>query len=108
MQKLTSAVVLALVVASCGGSDEPSTALTDSASRVGTTTTTSVAVDSAPATTDTASMADDAAPATTNAPPAEPPDGPPAPDFALALADGSSFSLSAAEKPVYMVFWAEW
>ena len=36
------------------------------------------------------------------------PDGPPAPDFELVLGDGSTFSLSAAEKPVYMVFWAEW
>jgi hypothetical protein len=35
-------------------------------------------------------------------------DGPPAPDFSLALADGTDFTLSAEQKPVYMVFWAEW
>ncbi|GMQ86597.1 MAG: hypothetical protein BMS9Abin07_2182 [Acidimicrobiia bacterium] len=35
-------------------------------------------------------------------------DGPPAPDFTLALDGGGSFTLSAEEKPVYMVFWAEW
>lgn len=35
-------------------------------------------------------------------------DGPPAPDFSLALADGTEFTLSAEQKPVYMVFWAEW
>ena len=35
-------------------------------------------------------------------------DGPPAPDFSLALADGTEFILSAEQKPVYMVFWAEW
>jgi len=35
-------------------------------------------------------------------------DGPPAPDFILALADGTEFTLSAEQKPVYMVFWAEW
>ncbi|MDX2344613.1 MAG: hypothetical protein QNL12_13205, partial [Acidimicrobiia bacterium] len=35
-------------------------------------------------------------------------DGPPAPDFELALADGSTFALSAEQKPVYVVFWAEW
>ncbi len=35
-------------------------------------------------------------------------DGPPAPDFSLALADGTEFTLSAEHKPVYMVFWAEW
>jgi hypothetical protein len=36
------------------------------------------------------------------------PEGPPAPEFQLELADGSTFALSAAEKPIYMVFWAEW
>ena len=35
-------------------------------------------------------------------------DGPAAPDFTFALADGSSFSLSDEQKPVYLVFWAEW
>ena len=34
--------------------------------------------------------------------------GPTAPDFDLALADGTTFSLAAVDKPVYMVFWAEW
>ena len=36
------------------------------------------------------------------------PEGEPAPDFTLALADGNEFSLSADSRPVYMVFWAEW
>lgn len=36
------------------------------------------------------------------------PQGPAAPDFELALGTGGSFSLSAEQKPVYMVFWAEW
>lgn len=31
-----------------------------------------------------------------------------APDFTLALADGTSFTLSEAGRPVYLVFWAEW
>ena len=35
-------------------------------------------------------------------------DGPPAPDFALALDDGRGFILSEEKKPVYMIFWAEW
>jgi len=35
-------------------------------------------------------------------------DGPAAPDFTLVLADGTEFSLSAEQKPVYLVFWAEW
>jgi cytochrome oxidase Cu insertion factor (SCO1/SenC/PrrC family) len=32
----------------------------------------------------------------------------PAPDFTLALGTGESFTLSAEQKPVYLVFWAEW
>jgi uncharacterized low-complexity protein len=35
-------------------------------------------------------------------------EGPAAPDFTFALADGSGFSLSGEQKPVYLVFWAEW
>ena len=35
-------------------------------------------------------------------------DGPPAVDFELTLGDGSTFTLAAEQKPVYMVFWAEW
>jgi len=31
-----------------------------------------------------------------------------APDFELALGDGGSFQLSDTQKPVYLVFWAEW
>ncbi len=47
---------------------------------------------------------------TTEPPPVAvvPPDGPPAPDFTLALGDGRSFTLSEETRPVYMVFWAEW
>jgi cytochrome oxidase Cu insertion factor (SCO1/SenC/PrrC family) len=40
--------------------------------------------------------------------PAAKPEGPEAPDFTLALASGDSFTLSAEQKPVYMIFWAEW
>jgi hypothetical protein len=36
------------------------------------------------------------------------PDGPAAPDFTLDLGEGGEFSLSREQKPVYMVFWAEW
>lgn len=34
--------------------------------------------------------------------------GPPAPDFSLVLGDGGDFTLSDEQKPVYLVFWAEW
>lgn len=36
------------------------------------------------------------------------PEGPGAPDFTLALGEGGTFTLSDEQKPVYMVFWAEW
>ncbi len=35
-------------------------------------------------------------------------EGPAAPDFTLALGDGGEFTLSAEQKPVYLIFWAEW
>lgn len=31
-----------------------------------------------------------------------------APDFTLDLGDGGEYTLSEGEKPVYLVFWAEW
>lgn len=36
------------------------------------------------------------------------PEGPDAPNFTLALATGDSFTLYDEQKPVYMIFWAEW
>jgi len=36
------------------------------------------------------------------------PEGPLAPDFTMALASGESFTLSGEQKPIYMIFWAEW
>lgn len=36
------------------------------------------------------------------------PEGPPAPDFTLALEPSGEFILSQEVKPVFMVFWAEW
>jgi hypothetical protein len=47
---------------------------------------------------------------TSTAPAAPPPvvDGPDAPDFSLALGSGETFVLSDEQKPVYLVFWAEW
>ena len=80
MKWATAAAGLALLVAACGGA--------------------------------TATEEPSDAPPSTEAPPltSEPVvvDGPPAPDFALALDDGRGFILSDESKPVYMVFWAEW
>jgi hypothetical protein len=36
------------------------------------------------------------------------PERPVAPDFTLQLGEGGSYTLSDGEKPVYLVFWAEW
>ncbi len=35
-------------------------------------------------------------------------EGPSAPNFTMALASGDSFTLYDEQKPVYMIFWAEW
>lgn len=87
----TGLLVLTMVVAACGGDTSPiasgdpvptsSTPSSEPASPVGSDVTTTV--------------------------PAEP-EGPIAPDFTLALGDGGTYTLSEGEKPVYMVFWAEW
>ncbi len=82
--------VFAFVAAACsGGGDE-----TPSTSDGGSVTTSPVTT--SPVTT---SPVGDAASQV---------DGPPAPDFTLALGDGGEFSLSAEQKPVYVIFWAEW
>ncbi len=54
--------------------------------------------------------ATESAPDTTTAPavPATTSDRPLAPDFTLELGEGGTYTLSEGEKPVYLVFWAEW
>lgn len=96
---------LAMVAASCSSA-------TDTATYAPTAPSTTVAAQTG-ADDGTTSTTVDAAPAEppdTEAPPstAAPIDGPPAPDFTLALGDGGEFTLSAEQKPVYLVFWAEW
>lgn len=75
-----------------------------------------VAVEEPPATTPpdaevsaTESTAE-SAPVTTTAPagPTTTSDRPLAPDFTLELGEGGTYTLSEGEKPVYLVFWAEW
>ena len=103
MRRTSSAVVFALALVACGdsapvGSADPSTTTAGA--------TTSPPSTGAPGTT--------GATATTSAPMETTtrvrPDGEAAPDFTLALAlgDGGTFTLSDEQKPVYMVFWAEW
>ena len=108
MRKLILAAVLALILAACGGDADPVSSAAPS--------TSTDATDSAPSSTaeTTSPEAGDELPAETAAPTesteASAPsfDGPAAPGFELALNDGSTFRLTDEEKPVYMVFWAEW
>jgi hypothetical protein len=96
-------LVFALGAASCSGTEASSETIVSTTTTEGrVTTSTMEAETSDPETSTTAATT-----ATTEAaPPAL--DGPPAPDFTLALADGTDFVLSEEQKPVYMVFWAEW
>ena len=102
-----------LVVAACGGTDTGDSAETPSTT-VGATATTATpqddgAVDTTATTAGESDGGEDSTTTTTAA--TEPPpvvDGPDAPDFALALASGETFVLSDEQKPVYLVFWAEW
>ncbi len=63
--------------------------------------------------TQTSDTSDDGTPndaVTTTVPPAGESDAdlPQASDFALTLSDGTEFTLSGEDRPVYLVFWAEW
>lgn len=104
MRKGLLLITFALIAASCGGSDEaaaPSTAVPVNAESPSDTATTAPAVSTQTEDTDPAES-----PTVTAATSSF--DGPPAPDFELVLSDGSTFRLSDEQKPVYIVFWAEW
>lgn len=96
MRKTARSLAMALIVACAAG---PSTATTLSTEPGSTTTprATSTTIDPPPATT----AATTTTPATTAARDL-------APEFSLQLGDGSDFVLSAEQKPVFLVFWAEW
>ncbi len=78
-------VAVLLLLAACTTAGEPSTTPAPS-----TTATTSATTTAAPVSTSTT----------------EPPVL--APDFTLALGDGGEFTLTGTDKPVYLIFWAEW
>jgi hypothetical protein len=88
---------LALVVVAC--SDGADTTSTSQSAPVDPETSTSAGADG------TAASGTTETPETTEGTTS---DRPLAPDFTLALGDGGSFTLSEGEKPVYLVFWAEW
>ncbi len=110
MRKLIVLVVLALTAAACGGTTDQVTE--DTEATAAPTTTAAASTDpttTAAATAPSESPEGDMADESETAEPAGPSfDGPPAPDFELALNDGSTFRLSDEQKPVYLVFWAEW
>ena len=89
---------LAILAAACGGGADAPVATTNPPATIGTTVgATASPTTSAPSTTEAAT------PGATLPASAEE-----APDFALALGTGGTFALSEEQKPVYLVFWAEW
>ncbi len=82
MRRLLGLIVMALLITSCGDAGAESV------------TTASTLADTTTQPAPTSTTIDDL--------------GPAAPDFTLELADGSTFTLSEAQHPVYLVFWAEW
>ena len=108
MRRLSLVIALALALSACGGT-ESDTAETAASS----STTDAVSSTAAPTTGQSEAPGasegtDDPAPAATEAPAAPSFDGPPAPDFELVLSNGETFTVSGEQKPIYMVFWAEW
>ena len=99
-----SLVAFALVLAACGGAAATTTVAGTAAPET---------TNQAPATTSGASdstTGSSAAPTTTatDEGPSTTSGRPIAPDFTLELGNGGSYTLSEGEKPVYLVFWAEW
>ena len=87
-----------VLLAACGGASGISVDATDSA------VTTEAAVDTKTSigVIETTTVPVSAGPETTSS------GRPVAPDFTLELNDGGAYTLSDGEKPVYLVFWAEW
>jgi hypothetical protein len=96
---LLAVLTLALAVAACSGTTGTSDPSQPAGSGGDSVATTSPVPDdtSAPGTTEPGEGTTE----TTS-------DRPLAPDFTLELGDGGSYTLSEGEKPVYLVFWAEW
>lgn len=89
LRRMRGAIVAVLLVSACTAGGAPTTTSVPSADTTVTSPSTSV-----PGTSTTVAAPDH--------------DRELAPDFTLALADGTTFTLSDAGRPVYLVFWAEW
>jgi hypothetical protein len=104
MKRLALMLAVATVAAACSSSaDDPVVAETSDGADTSQTTT-SVSTPQGDSTTD--SIGDDGATLVPNQTIA--PEGPAAPDFTMALANGDTFTLSEQATPVYMIFWADW
>jgi len=90
-------IVMLLVAASCGGADSAGSSGTDPAGGG------DLGSPLVPVPEDVSAASPDGA-----ALPSVPEDATPAPDFTLALADGGDFVLGDEQRPVYLIFWAEW
>ncbi|MGZ5384521.1 MAG: TlpA family protein disulfide reductase [Acidimicrobiia bacterium] len=99
IQRIALPATMMLAVAACAGDGE---AAATSAPTSATTTS------QAPSSTTGAIGDGEPTPTTGTMPETPQVEGPAAPDFVFALGDGTSFSLSDEQKPVYLVFWAEW
>ncbi len=97
------AISLLLLAAACGGTDTTGSSA-PAATVASSAPQTAGSPDSTSAPDSTENPSATAAP-TTEALRAE---GPAAPSFVTTLSDGSQFDMGAHDKPVYLVFWAEW
>jgi hypothetical protein len=105
MKRLALFLAVLTVAAACSSTDDaaPTTDVAPATS-TGATATTAASAEDSDATRD--SMGDSGASLVPNQTIA--PEGPEAPDFTMALADGDTFTLSEQALPVYMIFWADW
>lgn len=100
MRRIAAVSVFALLASACASTTSVST----TASTTAETSTTAATAPSSSSTAGTGTTV----PGVTSTTVRERPEGDVAPDFTLALGEGGEFTLSDEQKPVYMVFWAEW
>lgn len=96
-----------LVVAACAAPATQTSGPSATVAQTGPGTEAPLVTEGPAATTASPSVPATTGPVST-APPVPAPNGPPAPDFTLAMGDGTSFTLSEEARPVFMIFWAEW
>ena len=101
-------VGFSLVVAACGATETDLATPTEAAPATQQQTDDSTPATPVPTTQPSTapSTSEEVAPAAER--PAPDPNREIAPEFSLALGDGSTFVLSEETRPVFMVFWAEW